>query len=145
MESAEVYGRHQAKKILGYKTFPFPNNQRSQTWSALSSGRNVSLPVHVDDDATVSVVVVVDDQPFSLESPLKAYFCFPEHGRAIALRAGDMLLFNALVPHCISTRVDQTRDMFACALYLKTRVVAGNDNSKSLSKEEQDIVNKYSL
>ena len=29
MESAEVYGRHQAKQMLGYKTFPLSNKQRS--------------------------------------------------------------------------------------------------------------------
>ena len=30
------------------------------------------------------------------------YFCFPTLGVAVPLRPGDFLLFNALIPHCVS-------------------------------------------
>lgn len=40
----------------------------------------MSLLVHLDDNATISVVVVVvDNEPFFLESHVEAYFCFPQH------------------------------------------------------------------
>jgi hypothetical protein len=70
------------------------------------------------------------------------YFTFAKQGIAVALRPGDMLLFNPIYQHCISSRTSiyESEDVFCLSLYLKTAIVGKNDNTLPLT--ETDI---YSL
>jgi hypothetical protein len=67
----------------------------------------------------------------SKESVLQ-YFCFPTVGVSVAMRNGDILLFNPLIPHCISSRATQKEKVICTSLYLKTALVGGNDNDKTV-------------
>ena len=45
---------------------------------------------------------------------------FPTLGAAVPLRPGDFLLFNALIPHCISSRCKQSDEVMCLSMYFKT-------------------------
>ena len=66
-----------------------------------------------------------------MDADVSNYFTFAEQGIAVALRPGDMLIFNRLYHHCLSSRTSdfQSVDVFCLSLYLKTAVVGKNDNS----------------
>jgi hypothetical protein len=68
---------------------------------------------------------------YSMEAEVCNYFSFAEQGITVALRPGDMLLFNPLYQHCLSSRTSfyKQNDVFCLSLHLKTAVVGGNDNS----------------
>ena len=69
------------------------------------------------------------------------YFTFAEQGIAVALRPGDMLIFNPLYHHCLSlcTSLYEADDVFCLSLYLKTAVVGKNDNSLPLTETETHL------
>lgn len=100
------------------------------------SGGNVHLPFHVDDDAVWSVIIVfrecdVGSKKLYVDLPVIKYFTF-ENGQSVALRSGDLLLFNPRFHHCISTNVDgwedvDNGDVYSLTYYLKTKVVSLND------------------
>ena len=54
-------------------------------------------------------------------------------GVAVPMRPGDFLLFNARLPHCISSRCCADDDIMCISMFLKTAVVGGNDNGKDLN------------
>jgi hypothetical protein len=104
--------------------------QGPQIWQQLAVANNVMLNCHKDDDFFVSGVTVLHEcDAYTMEDPIVQYFVFPEDGVAVALRAGDILLFNPSIPHCISSRCYYKHDILACSFYLKARLVGGHDNS----------------
>ena len=107
-------------------------------YPSLAVVRNSFLPHHVDDDFAYSVVSTVVDGSIRKEDPVIKYFVFGEYGVAVALRPGDILIFNALVYHSISscTTIANSMNVFSLSLYTKTMVVAGNNNDTPLSEEE---------
>ena len=115
-------------------------------FGAFSSGCNMVLPCHIEDDAKLSVTTVIDNNSFEVSSPILSYFCFPRAGVCVGLRAGDTLIFHPLEPHCVSSRVNIAEDILCVSFYLKTAVVGGNDNSKPLNIQQStmlNLVNKY--
>jgi hypothetical protein len=104
----------------------------SAIWPSVAFGRNVFLNVHRDEDYFWSLTTIVtgDKQAYERESRIVSYFCFPTYGFCVALRPGDVLMFNALVDHCASSVCFKYEKAFGISLYLKTAVVAGNDNRK---------------
>jgi ectoine hydroxylase-related dioxygenase (phytanoyl-CoA dioxygenase family) len=79
---------------------------------------------------------------YSMDAIPSNYFTFAEQGIAVALRPGDVLLFNPQYQHCISSRTSsyESKDVFCLSLYLKSAIVENNDNTLPLM--ETDI---YSL
>ena len=70
----------------------------------VSFGINVHLIFHTDDDAKYSVSSVYQyDHPYKLNNNILAYFSFPCLVIAVALCAGDVLIFNAHEPHSVSS------------------------------------------
>ena len=127
------------KKICKFQGYPHPSGQEeneSKVWPAIAFGPNVCLPKHTDQDSFFSAVNVLADDfsaatvappseaekppKFRVDSPILCYFCFPDHGFAVGLQSGDVLLFNPCVPHCISARLDPEMDVFSSSMYLKT-------------------------
>jgi hypothetical protein len=51
---------------------------------------------------------------------------------------GDMMLFNPLYQHCLSSRTSfyKNKDIFSLSLYLKTAIVGKNDNTLPLTNSE---------
>jgi hypothetical protein len=109
-------------------------------WGSLACGKNYCLNSHTDEDFFYSLTTIVSQhglQPgrfdkYRLDAEVTNYFAFAEQGVAVALRPGDMLLFNPLYQHCLTSRTlqYQEKDVFCVSLYLKTAVVGGNNNTK---------------
>jgi ectoine hydroxylase-related dioxygenase (phytanoyl-CoA dioxygenase family) len=70
------------------------------------------------------------------------YFTFAKQGVAVALRPGDILLFNPVYKHCLSSRTSayETKDMFSLSMYLKTAIIGKNDNSLPLTDIESRLL-----
>ncbi len=63
-------------------------------------------------------------------------------GVAVPLRPGDYLIFNALIPHCISSRCKLDDEIMCVSVYLKTSIVGMNNNDLALTPTQPIIVNK---
>jgi hypothetical protein len=110
-------------------------------WGSLACGKNYYLNSHLDDDFFYSLTTITseggirqDIDRYSMDAQVCNYFTFAEQGIAVALRPGDMLIFNPLYHHCLSSRTSsyESEDVFCLSLYLKTAVVGKNDNSLPL-------------
>lgn len=74
-----------------------------------------------------------------------AYFCFPTIGIAVPLRPGDYFLFNALIPHCISSRCKLEDEIMCASVYLKTAIVGMNNNDLPLTLEQTLVLNNLNV
>lgn len=110
----------------------------SPIWGSLACGKNYYLNSHVDDDFFYSLTTVASERGirddidrYNIDADICNFFTFAEQGIAVALRPGDMLIFNPLYQHCLSSRTldYEADDVFCISLYLKTAVVGQNDNS----------------
>ncbi len=108
-------------------------------WGSLACGKNYYLNSHLDDDFFYSLTTIAsefglqeDVDKYRMDAKVCNYFTFAEQGIAVALRPGDMLIFNPRYHHCLSSYTDSYRckDVFCLSLYLKTAIVGGNDNSQ---------------
>ena len=70
-------------------------------------------------------------------------FVFPELGLAVALRNGDMLLFNPKITHCVSSRRDPTKDAFCLSFYMDP-MLAG-DEAVAAHTVEADVAAQESI
>jgi hypothetical protein len=70
------------------------------------------------------------------------FFCFPTIGVAVPLRPGDYLLFNAKIPHCVSSRCKFEDEIVVTSMYLKTAIVGMNNNDLPLTNEQACIIEK---
>ena len=61
----------------------------------------------------------------------------------VPLRPGDILLFNPVEPHALLSRCNIEDELVCMSLYYKTAVAGLNDNSKPLTKTEQELAKKY--
>ena len=95
------------------------------------------MNVHVDDDFFYSLTTIMsrhglreDVDKYRLDAEVSSYFAFPEQGITVALRPGDMLIFNPPYQHCVSSRSSafENKDVFCLSLYLKMAIIGGNDN-----------------
>lgn len=104
--------------------------------ASIAVGTGSYLNVHKDDDAFLSVITSIADKKsgvYDMNADVVTYFCFPDQGYAVALRAGDILIFNSANElHCSSSNTSKFIDetVFNCSIYLKTNVLSGNDNSE---------------
>jgi hypothetical protein len=83
-----------------------------------------------------------DIDQYKLHAEVSNYFVFPEQGIAVALRPGDMLIFNPKYHHCLSscTCAYQNKDVYSMSLYLKSAAVGKNDNSIPINDKETDLL-----
>jgi hypothetical protein len=107
-------------------------------WGSLACGKNYYLNSHLDDDFFYSLSTLAssnglrqDIDRYTLDVEVCNYFAFPEQGIAVALRPGDMFLFNPRYYHSLSSRTSSylNHDVFCLSLYLKTAVVGQNNNT----------------
>jgi hypothetical protein len=136
-----------ARDLTSWETIKYSDEKDvsdAAIFNGIAFGVNVYLRAHIDNDFTYSVIQVhVDNADYTIEDDVVCYFCFPRLGVAVALKPGDFLLVNALEYHCLSSRCSIDVDIFCVSSYLKTAVVGGNDNGKSLSEREQDCLKAY--
>jgi hypothetical protein len=82
---------------------------------------------------------------YQLNDQIIAYFCFPTLGVAVPLRPGDYFMFNALIPHCISSRCNLEDEVMVTSVYLKTAIVGMHNNALELTEKQSQIANKLHL
>jgi len=129
----------EARRVVEYNLI-LPTSGEKGKGTRIFPGINISLdaclPCHTDNDFTLSVVSIHSKGVcYKSDDTVRAYFCFPTLKMAVPLRLGDLLVFNALVPHCISSKCNAGDNLYSISLYLKTGVVGLNDNSKNLTME----------
>jgi hypothetical protein len=117
----------------------------AQFFGGIAFGTNVFLCCHTDADFMMSIIQVFlkGKSEYLSEDDVVVYFCFPMIGVAVPLRPGDYLLFNARIPHCISSRCKVEEDILVTSIYLKTAVVGMNNNDLPLTEEQTRIVEMF--
>jgi len=108
---------------------------------AMASNFDYCAPAHVDNDFKWSVHQLNVKDRYG-DSEIAQYFCFPTLGFAVALRPGDVLLFNPRVHHCLSDKSPQYADdrVHVTTMYLKLGHVSGNDVDRTLTQEEREYL-----
>lgn len=152
--TSDLHMISQVKKCLAdFKTLS-PGDEGFS--SAISVSKNYMSSAHTDNDfffSTLTLRHACSSKLFdgkdmnSAENPPPAHhFIFPTLGIAVAVRPGDVLVFNPTVFHACSLKLNEYAgvDVFVSTIYLKTAVVGGNDNRKVLSTEQQQVFTKIS-
>lgn len=125
MDSSSICALRQLTKLAGYKTM-----KKLSIFPSAALALNCYLSAHKDLDFGMSVLATLcNGEP---GGNIRSYFCFPEWGFCVPIRNGDVLLFNPLELHCMSSRVNTQEDLVCAVLYIKTAVVGGNDNNQDL-------------
>jgi hypothetical protein len=91
---------------------------------------------------SISQVFLKGKDVYHLDDDITLYFCFPMLGVAVPLPPGDYFMFNALIPHCISSRCKLEDDVMCVSFYLKTAIVGMNDNNLSLTPKQSAIIHQ---
>lgn len=114
-------------------------------YGGIAFGSNVFLRCHTDADFTMSIAQIhlKGRDSYAMDDDVVVYFCFPTLGIAVPLRPGDFLLFNALIPHCISSRCRQSDEIMCVSMYLKTAVVGLNNNDLNLTSKQLVLMKRY--
>jgi hypothetical protein len=110
---------------------------------ALASARNYYSAAHDDPDFFLSAFsVYVERESYILEMDVAQHFCFPEVGVAIAIRPGDLLIFNPAHYHCCSQKEEayDDEDVYLTSFYLKSAVVGLHDNELPFTPEQMEIL-----
>lgn len=129
-----IFHLNKAKEAVDFKTFPsYDGTKQCKYYAAVAYGKNVYLSMHDDDDFTYSVVIPHMEE---VSEKVVLYFCFPTLGIAVPLRPGDMLIFNPQTIHGISSRCRKEDEIYCTSIYLKSKVVSGNDNLLPATEEQ---------
>lgn len=135
-----------AKQVVDFKTLSTPDGTHSAKYfGAIAFGRNVFLRCHTDHDFTFSITQIhlKGSDRYSAGDRIVAYFSFPTRGVTIPMRPGDFLIFDATLPHSISSRCHRDDDIMCMSFYLKSMVVGMNDNFKPLSQQQIHLSNLH--
>ena len=132
------------KQVLNWPTFKGEDDKETSYYPSISVGKNVYLPMHTDEDAFFSATFVVANSKLENDSEILNYFCFPTLGYAVALRQGDVLFFNPLIPHCVSSK-RVSYDVICCSLYMKSKLVGGNNNSIDFTENQKLFKKKLEM
>jgi len=147
IKSQDLRGIQMAKLILKWRSIK--GCGPASIWPSFSQALNTYLSAHTDDDFFYSLLTTAcshalrdDIDQYKLHAEVSNFFVFPEQGIAVALRPGDMLIFNPKYHHCLSSRTCayQNKDVYSMSLYLKSAVVGKNDNSIPLNDKETDLL-----
>ncbi len=114
-------------------------------FGGIAFGCNVYLQCHVDEDFTLSIAQIhlKGKDTYRVDDNIVVYLCLAEDGIAVAMRPGDFVLFDATVPHCISSRCNAADSIMCVSMYLKTAFVGMNNNSIPLSNEQLVLATDY--
>ena len=139
---------HHAKSVVPFQTMKLPHTNHTSPlkyYGGIAFGCNVFLRCHTDADYTMSMAQIhlKDKGTYHINDDIVVYFCFSTLGVALSLRTGDYLLFNALIPHCVSSRCRHNYSIMCVSMYLKNAVVGMNNNALSLTKNQAMLAKRY--
>ena len=136
-----------AKNTVPFKTMSLSNSTKSSCkyYGGLAFGCNVFLWCHTDEDFTMSIVQVFVNgkETYHIDDAVVVYFYFTTLGVAVPLRPGDYLMFNSLVPHCISSRCNNRDDVIVLSMYMKTSVVGMNNNEFEITSLQAILSKRF--
>ena len=99
-----------------------------------SFGRCSLLPLHIDKDYFLSIITLHCKSDLKKEknirnSDIMKYFTF-DNKYSVGLRNGDVLIFNPVIKHCISSKTDKyiDKEVFCVSHYFKALTVGKNNN-----------------
>ena len=143
-EARNNVGWERAQLTEGAEGEKIYEGREGKIFNGIAFGLNIHLRAHIDHDFTYSLIQVhVDDVDYEVYDEIVCYFCFPERGIAVPMKAGDFLVIDAMEYHCVSSRCDPNLDVFCLSSYLKTAVVGGNNNKRGLSNKEEEGLRAY--
>jgi hypothetical protein len=139
---------YHAKQLIPFKTMTIPSCNDCtplKYYGSIGFGCNVFLQCHTDSDFTISIVSIhiKGKDQYNVDNEPVVYFCFPTLGVAVSLHPGDFLIFNSLIPHCVSSRCKQSDDKYVVAMYLKSSVVGLNNNDLPLDVKQSILFKRY--
>ena len=138
-DSAIIHQMQYAKEHVPIRTMSAPHsNHNTKYFGAMAFGQNVFARCHTDEDFTMSVTQVYLEgvDVYSVADRVVAYFCFPTIGVAIPMCPGDYVIFDATLPHCVSSRCHSGDNVVGVSFYLKSLVVGMNNNSIPLTRDQ---------
>jgi hypothetical protein len=114
-------------------------------YSGLAFSCNVFLRCHADADFTMSMAQVhlKGKEQYNIDDNVGVYFCFPTLGVAVPLQPGDFVLFNTLIPHCVSSRCRHADKIMIILMYLKSAVVGMNNNKLCVNSKQTALAERY--
>jgi hypothetical protein len=92
---------------------------------------------------SISQVFLKGKSEYHLHDDVVVYFCFPTLGVAVPLCPDDYLMFNALIPHCISSCCKLDNKIMCVSTYLKTSIVGMNNNYLMLTPTQSLLADKF--
>ena len=121
-----------------------PKSTSAKFFGGIAFGTNVFLRCHTDEDFTMSItqVFLKDTSHYLLDDDVITYFYFPTLGVSVPLCPGDYLLFNPLIPHCVSSCCKHEDEIMCVSMYLKTAIVGMNDNSLPLTPSQNKLADR---
>jgi hypothetical protein len=139
---------HQTKKVVPFKTMSETSNgscSSSKYYGAIAIDTNGFFCCHTNADFTMRIcqVFLKGKSEYHLNDNVVVYFCFPTLGVAVPLQPGDYLMFNALIPHAISSRCKFDNEIMCVSMYLKTATVGLNNNDLELTPAQKFLANRY--
>jgi hypothetical protein len=139
---------HHAKKVVPFKTMSDTSNgshSSSKYYGGIDIGTIVFLFCHANADFTMSISQIFPngESKYHLNDDVVVYFFFPKLGVAVPLRPGDYLMFNALIPHAISSRYKFDNEIMCVWMYLKTAIVGLNNNNLELTTAQKFLADRY--
>jgi hypothetical protein len=118
---------------------PFKTMSGSKYYGGIAYVCNVFLCCHTNTDFTMSIsqVFLKGRNRYKIDNEVVVYFCFTTLGVAVPLRPGEFLLFTSLIPHCILSQCKLDDNIMCVSMYLKSAAVGMNNNSLSLTSEQE--------
>ena len=135
-DTVEVYA--EKKKLRGTCVESINKCFKHSFMPSASFGSNNLLPLHTDQDMFLSIVQVhalsdVSSQngssSYDMSCKVAKYFTFDD-GESVALRSGDILVFNPTIPHCVSSTTNEYQNdkVFCISHYFKSLIAGRNNN-----------------
>mmetsp|Transcript_9959 Transcript_9959/g.23294 ORF Transcript_9959/g.23294 Transcript_9959/m.23294 type:complete len:425 (-) Transcript_9959:35-1309(-) len=139
-----------AKDVAQFKTMKgvgLDSDEEPYFFASIACGINLVLSSHIDNDFFYCVVVALNpDYTPQNKDKVLVYFTFPtlgSRGKAVAMKHGQILIFNARQYHSISSRKFANDRITCISLYLKTAVVSGHDSSIELTEYQERCAQHY--
>ena len=128
---------------------PFPTLTTGGTSCSVSVAVDHISALHTDQDFFLTYLTarsnfkVEHDYNVSDEAPVAYHFIFPTIGYSVSIWPGDIILFNPCLPNCCGHKMSKYDEIevYLASFYTKTGHIGGNDNRRSLSTLENDILN----
>jgi hypothetical protein len=130
IKSKKLHGIQMAKLILKWRSIK--GCGPGSIWPSFSQALNTYLTAHMDNNFFYSLMTTAcshalrdDIDQYKWHAEVSNFLVFPEQGIKVALRPGDMLIFNPKYHHCLlsCTCAYQNKDVYSLLLYLKSAVV----------------------